>query len=156
MKLPLAVLLSLALHLAGFALLVLGRSSLPSISARQGDAILLVGMPGGESKTQDQAGPAEGQEKPGTRARQGGAYTGSVSELMNAIEYPEEAIAMEMEGTVDIEVRIGPNGQAENALVVRSSGHRILDEAARSGVLRWTFTDGENRKMKIPFRFRLK
>jgi TonB family protein len=155
-KLPLAVLLSVALHLAGVALLLL-RESRPSISARQGDAILLVGVVDGNGTTDaPQTAPGDGQEKPAAPARQGGIYTGSVSELMNAIEYPEEAIAMEMEGTVEIEVEIGPDGRTVNALVVRPSGHRILDQAARTGVLRWTFTDGENRKMKIPFRFRLK
>lgn len=159
MKLLPALLVSLALHAAAFACLLLFRSQLPSISARQGDAILLVGVPGGDSRTElreNLPGAAAEQQKPGRNARQGGIYSGSVSELMNAIEYPEEAVAMEMEGYVDIEVEIGPDGRAQNALVVRSSGHRILDEAARSGVLRWTFTDGENRKMKIPFRFRLK
>lgn len=154
MKLPQAFLLSLLAHAAGFAALMVQKSRVPFISARQGDAILLMGVPGGTSRQeQSSAGPGSGKNT--APARQGGLYTGTASELMKAIEYPEQAVLMEMEGYVDIEVQIGPEGRPENARVVRSSGHAILDEAARSGVLRWTFTDAENRTIKIPFRFRL-
>ncbi len=155
MRLSRAFLLSFLLHLAGFALLFLQRHKLPLLSARPGDAILLVGVPSGTSQeSSTAAGPGPESGKPRS-ARAGGLYTGTVSELMNAIEYPEAAVDMGMEGYVDIEVHIGSDGRAESARVVRSSGHTILDEAARMGVLRWTFTDGENKTVKIPFRFRL-
>lgn len=155
MRLSRALLFSLLLHLAGFGFLFIHKTRLPLLSARPGDAVLLVGVAGGTSREPSTAAGPGGESGKPQSARPGGAYTGTVSELMNAIEYPEAAVAMEMEGYVDIEVHIGPNGRAESARVVRSSGHAILDEAARTGVLRWTFTDGENRTLKIPFRFRL-
>lgn len=155
MKLSQAFLLSLLVHGAFFGVLMVHKSRMPSFSARQGDAILVYGVPGGTSSREGSTPDPGTAKNTGTQPRQGGLYTGTVSELMNAIEYPEQAVAMEMEGYVDIEVQIGPEGRAESAKVVRSSGHTILDEAARAGVLRWTFTDGENRNMKISFRFRL-
>lgn len=155
MKLPQAFLLSLLAHAAGFGALMVQKSRTPAISARQGDAIMLIGVPGGTSRQEQRSEGSGSAKNTGAPPRQGGLYTGTVSELMNAIEYPEQAVLMEMEGYVDIEVQIGPHGRPESARVVRSSGHGLLDEAARSGVLRWTFTDAENRKVKIPFRFRL-
>lgn len=127
------------------------------LSGRPGDAVLLVGVPSG-TENREAGPPSEtgtGQKPPG-RPRQGGLHSGTKSQLMNAVEYPEEAVAMELEGIVEIEADIGPDGQTRGAAVVRSSGHRILDEAARTGVLRWTFTDAENTRTKIKFRFRLK
>lgn len=144
------------LHAAAFLPLVL-RSRDVTLSGRAGDAVLLVGVTGGtQNRDASPASEAGTGQKAEGKPRQGGLHSGTKSQLMNAVEYPEEAVAMELEGIVEIEADIGPDGQTRGAAVVRSSGHRILDEAARTGVLRWTFTDAENTRTKIKFRFRLK
>lgn len=54
--------------------------------------------------------------------------------------YPVEAIRNGLTGTVELEILVGVDGTPLEARVVRSSGHRLLDQAARKVVLsRWRF-----------------
>jgi protein TonB len=54
--------------------------------------------------------------------------------------YPPEAIRNGLTGTVELEILVGTDGKPLEATVVRSSGHRVLDQAARKVVLsRWRF-----------------
>lgn len=54
--------------------------------------------------------------------------------------YPADAIRRGLTGTVELEILVGVDGKPLEAKVVRSSGHRVLDEAARKVVLsRWRF-----------------
>ena len=54
--------------------------------------------------------------------------------------YPGEALRQGLSGTVELEILVGIDGRPLDARVVRSSGHRVLDQAARRAVLRyWTF-----------------
>lgn len=54
--------------------------------------------------------------------------------------YPSEAIRNGLTGTVELEILVGVDGKPLEATVVRSSGHRVLDQAARKVVLsRWRF-----------------
>ena len=54
--------------------------------------------------------------------------------------YPAEAVRDGASGTVLLEILVGIDGRALEARVVRSSGHRALDQAARRVVLsRWRF-----------------
>lgn len=54
--------------------------------------------------------------------------------------YPAEAIRGGQTGTVELEILVGVDGKPLEARVVRSSGHRVLDQAARKVVLsRWMF-----------------
>lgn len=54
--------------------------------------------------------------------------------------YPGAAIRGQLEGTVLLQVLVGVDGAPIEVSVHRSSGHRVLDEAARRHVLRqWRF-----------------
>ncbi len=54
--------------------------------------------------------------------------------------YPAEAIRKGLTGTVELEILVGVDGKPLEATVVRSSGHRVLDQAARKVVLaQWRF-----------------
>jgi len=54
--------------------------------------------------------------------------------------YPAEAMRAGLTGTVELEILVGNDGRALDVRVVRSSGHRVLDQAARRTVLtKWTF-----------------
>jgi len=54
--------------------------------------------------------------------------------------YPAEAMRAGLSGTVELEILVGTDGRALDVRIVRSSGHRVLDQAARRTVLsKWTF-----------------
>lgn len=54
--------------------------------------------------------------------------------------YPPEAIRGGLSGTVELEILVGVDGTPLEVRVVRSSGHRLLDQAARKVVLsQWRF-----------------
>lgn len=54
--------------------------------------------------------------------------------------YPREALREGLEGTVVLRLLVGVDGRPIDVVVERSSGHRLLDAAARRHVLaKWTF-----------------
>ncbi|HEY1141917.1 MAG TPA: energy transducer TonB [Lysobacter sp.] len=54
--------------------------------------------------------------------------------------YPAEAMRAGLSGTVELEILVGVDGRALDVRIVKSSGHRVLDQAARRTVLsKWTF-----------------
>ncbi|KRA21238.1 MULTISPECIES: energy transducer TonB [unclassified Lysobacter] len=54
--------------------------------------------------------------------------------------YPGEAVRNQLTGTVMLEILVGIDGKPIEVTVVKSSGHRVLDQAAKRVVLsRWTF-----------------
>lgn len=54
--------------------------------------------------------------------------------------YPGQAMRDGLTGIVELEILVGIDGRPLDVRVVRSSGHRVLDQAARRVVLaRWTF-----------------
>ena len=54
-------------------------------------------------------------------------------------EYPLAARKQGLEGKVILRVTVAPDGRTTSVTVVESSGHAILDRAARDGVSRWRF-----------------
>ena len=55
-------------------------------------------------------------------------------------QYPAEALARRVEGTVTLRFRIEPNGSVSQSSVLKSSGDVSLDEAARVAIAKCTFT----------------
>lgn len=54
--------------------------------------------------------------------------------------YPGQAMRDGLTGVVELEILVGIDGRPLDVRIVRSSGHRVLDQAARRIVLtRWTF-----------------
>lgn len=76
-------------------------------------------------------------------------------------EYPRRAREAGWAGTVILQVVVLPNGTAGNVTLHTTSGHAILDEAARSAVQRWHFVpamDGNvsfESVVSLPIRFDL-
>lgn len=71
-----------------------------------------------------------------------GSASGSVLQALSAPApaYPREAMRQGLTGTVELEILVGADGRPLDVRVVRSSGHRVLDQAARRTVLaQWTF-----------------
>jgi periplasmic protein TonB len=55
-------------------------------------------------------------------------------------DYPASARRMDLSGTVELRILIGTDGRVKQALIVRSSGHSVLDEAATAQAYRkWRF-----------------
>ena len=55
------------------------------------------------------------------------------------ISYPERARKRNQEGTVVVHALIGPDGKPIEVSVAQSSGHRLLDEAARDAITNCAF-----------------
>jgi protein TonB len=55
-------------------------------------------------------------------------------------DYPLAARKQGLEGKVMLRVTVAPDGRITSVTVVESSGHAMLDKAARDGVSRWRFT----------------
>ena len=76
--------------------------------------------------------------------------------------YPVDAIRNNITGTVELEILVGADGKPLEVSVVRSSGNRALDQAARKVVLqRWLFQPAmENGQAvqvrgRVPIEFKL-
>ena len=75
--------------------------------------------------------------------------------------YPKRARELNQQGEALLHIRLNPDGNAEEILVWRSSGHVLLDNAALAAARRWEF-EPERRGgraviawVKIPVRFSL-
>lgn len=55
-------------------------------------------------------------------------------------QYPVEALRRNLEGTVDMELIIGCDGVVKQCTIIRSSGHRVLDENACQTMARTAFS----------------
>lgn len=75
--------------------------------------------------------------------------------------YPAVAIRRGYEGSVLLNVRVLPNGEPEEVTIFRSSGHKVLDNAALKAVKRWKFVPAQrgfkavSSWVKVPIEFRL-
>lgn len=76
--------------------------------------------------------------------------------IQERIVYPAEAVRRGQEGEVLLRVRIGIGGVPREIRVARSSGARILDEAARRGVVRAAPLPSDPGWIEIPVRFSLR
>lgn len=56
--------------------------------------------------------------------------------------YPQRAVMRRLAGEVECMITVGADGRVVRVDVVRSSGHAILDRAARDGLLVWRFRPG--------------
>jgi protein TonB len=76
-------------------------------------------------------------------------------------EYPPQAVDLGYEGRVVLLAEVRPDGSVGEITVQASSGHRILDEAARRALQRWIFAPARangrpvRSTARVPFRFDL-
>lgn len=77
------------------------------------------------------------------------------------IKYPHSAKRRNMEGTVLIEVWLNALGQQTKLLIVNSSGHQVLDNAALEAITQWKFSRHQSNgqaiahRVQIPINFEL-
>lgn len=76
--------------------------------------------------------------------------------IQERIVYPAEAVRRGQEGEVLLRIRIGSGGVPREIRVAKSSGTRILDEAARRGVVRAAPLPFIPGWFEIPVRFSLR
>jgi protein TonB len=68
-----------------------------------------------------------------------------------APSYPPQAVRDGLTGTVELEILVGIDGRPIEVTIVRSSGHRVLDQAARRVVLaRWMFRPAMRDGQAVP------
>jgi protein TonB len=60
----------------------------------------------------------------------------------HAVAYPKGAVKNGEQGKVVLKVLIGTDGMPQRIEIAESSGHSLLDRAARDAVLKWRFTPG--------------
>lgn len=113
-------------------------------------------------------GPGPGRAAPGStghvRASGGGPAGGGDSaglaalraRIVERIVYPAEAVRRGQEGEVLLRIRIGREGVPQEIRIARSSGARVLDEAARSGVVRASPLPSRPGWVEVPVRFFLR
>lgn len=83
----------------------------------------------------DDAGPVVDSFDPGPPPLETLAY-----DVSPAPRYPRQALRSGAEGTVLLKVLVDEQGRPQDVAIERSSGHRLLDQAARDQVLaRWRF-----------------
>lgn len=83
----------------------------------------------------DDAGPVVDSFDPGPPQVETLAYDASP-----APRYPRQALRSGAEGTVVLKVLVDEQGRPQDVAIERSSGHRLLDQAARDQVLaKWRF-----------------
>jgi TonB family protein len=95
--------------------------------------------------------------------QQSGATQAEPSYLKNpAPRYPYEARQKGWQGIVELKVLVNKNGQAQNIEVLRSSGHKVLDQEALKTVKNWQFRPARlggievESSVVVPVRFDLK
>ena len=71
-------------------------------------------------------------------------------------EYPEAARNQRLEGSGLAEIHIRPEGSVESVNMLKSTGHRILDEAAIQGFSRWRFRPHSLKVVRIPIEYRMR
>ena len=68
-----------------------------------------------------------------------------VSDIHNpSPEYPEMAVFLGYQGSSVIRIKVSAEGLSTGVEIVRSSGHKILDEAAAKALKQWRFTPGKH------------
>lgn len=64
--------------------------------------------------------------------------------------YPAQALRDEMEGTVRLKLLIGAEGTVQYASLLRSSGHRLLDQAALAAARTWELEPAQQNGTPVP------
>jgi TonB family protein len=68
-------------------------------------------------------------------------------------EYPEAARKQHLEGAGVVAIHIKPDGSVESVRVVKSTGYKILDDAAIRGFSRWRFRPRSLKVVTVPIQY---
>ena len=97
--------------------------------------------------------PERTQTKP--QPLQGRALRAALERLAREEFYPREAIARGLEGRVVLLLSLDESGQILRIEVASSSGHALLDDAARNAAARIGRVASQRRQVLLPVEFRL-
>lgn len=64
--------------------------------------------------------------------------------------YPYEARRSRITGSGVYELRIAKTGETTGIVIVKNSGHWLLDQAAMTAFIKWRFKPGEFLRVRIP------
>ena len=70
--------------------------------------------------------------------------------------YPYAARDQHLEGSGLYRLNIKPDGTVASVTVLKSTGHRLLDDAAVDAFRQWRFRPGALHALKLPINFTLK
>lgn len=101
------------------------------------------------------AGPGGGGG-PGDRPAAAGGILLLRDRIQSRIVYPDEAVRRGLEGEVVLRIHIEAGGVPNEIRVARSSGTRLLDAAARRGVVDAAPLPSDPGWVEVPVRFRLR
>lgn len=161
-----AILVSVGLHSIPFLLVArfpVGDDDTVQIDAHRGGAVAVSLAPsltpGSGAIAHDRSSPVPESHAVGSTgdttaegAIETGILAGEISRVNRVLEYPALARKMEIQGLVRIRVTTGEDGRPRSVAVDTSSGHEILDRAARRSIESWTFRI-RNRTFVIPVRY---
>ena len=107
---------------------------------------------------------APGRSRRTLRATRGDAQAATSVGVLRSVHplYPRIAKKSGWEGTVLVRVTVETNGKASQVDVSRSSGHKVLDNAAVKAVRKWAFRPARDGNIPIrsvvviPLKFSLK
>ncbi len=83
--------------------------------------------------------PATAQAAPAATGGIGGNQAQPTPLSSPAPRYPQEALRMNIGGSVKVRVTVAPDGRVDRLELAEGSGNRYLDRAALEAVRRWTF-----------------
>jgi len=64
-----------------------------------------------------------------------------ISDIHNpSPEYPEMAVFLGYQGDVIVRIRVSAKGESVGVEILRSSGHKVLDDSAANALRKWRFT----------------
>ena len=70
-------------------------------------------------------------------------------------EYPQLARKQHLEGAGIAEIHINPDGSVASVNMLRSTGHKILDEAVIDAFLGWRFRPHSLQVVRVPVQYRM-
>lgn len=88
--------------------------------------------------------------------RPGGGWALLRERIQSRIVYPEEAVRRGQQGEVLLRIRIGTGGVPKEIRIARSSGVKLLDDAARRGVARAAPLPSDPGWVEVPVHFLLR
>jgi TonB family protein len=71
-------------------------------------------------------------------------------------EYPQSATKQRLEGVGIAEIHINADGSVASVNMLRSTGHKILDEAALHGFLGWRFRPHSLNVVRVPIQYKMR
>lgn len=85
----------------------------------------------------------------------GRALASATAALSRQLFYPREAVERGLEGRVILLLRVDAAGRVQATEVAASSGHPLLDEAARQAAAQLAGLGGQGHQVLLPVDFRL-